>query len=232
MGTPQSYEELAGERRERAAQRSNPEREAELRALFEVLEREQAEAAPRVGAEVPDFVLREAGSGESVRLADVRARGPVVLSFYRGQWCPYCNLEVQALQSIHDEIRALGGAVFLIGPETEENALRLRERTGSTIPLLFDPDAEVCRRYGLAFELPAYFQESYRAAGNDLPAQNPGAGWTLPIPATFVVAPSGRIVARHVDPDYTRRMEPAAILEAARTALGDHPATPRIESRS
>lgn len=218
MSEVRSYEELSRDRRERAAQRSNPERQAHLQALFEELERTQMQAAPNVGDKAPDFLLREAGTGEEVRLADVRSRGPVVLSFYRGQWCPYCNLEVRALQSIHGQIRALGGDIFLIGPETAENALKLREKTESTVPLLFDNRAEVCRRYGLAFELPAYFQEAYQAAGNDLPAQNPDAGWTLPIPATFVVAPSGLIVARHLDPDYTQRMEPADILAAAQAA--------------
>lgn len=218
MNELQSYEELSRAQRERAAQRSSPERQAHLQALFQELELTQMQAAPRVGDEAPDFILREAGTGEEVRLTEVLARGPVVLSFYRGQWCPYCNLEVRALQSIHERIRALGGDIFLVGPETAENALKLREKAESTIPLLFDDHAEVCRRYGLAFELPAYFQESYRAAGNDLPAQNPDAGWTLPIPATFVVAPSGRIVARHLDPDYTKRMEPAEILAAAQAA--------------
>ncbi|MEX2031454.1 MAG: redoxin domain-containing protein, partial [Dehalococcoidia bacterium] len=112
------------------------------------------------------------------------------------------------------------GDIYLIGPETQENALKLREKTESTIPLLFDDQAEVCRQFGLAFELPSYFQEAYSAAGNDLPAANPGAGWTLPIPATFVIGPSGRIAARLVDPDYTKRMEPSEILAAARTGAG------------
>lgn len=212
----ESYEELTRPIRERAAQRSDPERQAQLEALFAALERDQAQQAPSTGDRAPDFVLQEAGTGRTVQLSDAVTRGPVVLSFYRGQWCPYCNLEVRALQSIHDEVRAMSGEIYLIGPETQENALKLREKTESTIPLLFDGAAEVCRAYGLAFELPAYFQESYRAAGNDLPVANPGVGWTLPIPATFVVGPDCIVVARHVDPDYRERMEPADILAAAR----------------
>ncbi len=216
MSEIESYDELARPLRERAALRVDPERQAHLQDLFAELEREQAQQAPAIGDRAPDFTLQEAGTGRTVQLSDAVTRGPVVLSFYRGQWCPYCNLEVRALQSIHDEIRALGGEIYLIGTETEENALKLREKTKSTIPLLFDGAADVCRAYGLAFELPAYFQESYRAAGNDLPVANPGMGWTLPIPATFVIGPDCTIAARHVDPDYRERMEPADILGAAR----------------
>ncbi|MGE3796000.1 MAG: peroxiredoxin-like family protein [Dehalococcoidia bacterium] len=217
MDSIESYDALARPLRERAAQRIDPERQAQLQALFATLEREQAQQAPAIGDQAPDFALQEAGTGRTVQLSDAVTRGPVVLSFYRGQWCPYCNLEVRALQSIHDDVRALGGDIYLIGPETEENALKLREKTESTIPLLFDGAAEVCRAYGLAFELPAYFQDSYRAAGNDLPMANPGVGWTLPIPATFVIGPDRIVTARHVDPDYRERMEPADILAAARS---------------
>jgi len=226
MTPAESYEDLSRPLRERAAQRSNPERQAQLEAMIQELERVQVQSVLGVGDAAPDFSLREAGSDEEVRLSTALRSGPVVLSFYRGQWCPYCNIEVRALQSIHEEIRALGGEVYLIGPETQENALKLREKTESTLPILFDHDAKVCRLYGLAFELPTFFQEAYRANGNDLPAANPGAGWTLPIPATFVIASDGMLVAKHVDADYTQRMEPAAILEAARQAA----ATSRAEA--
>lgn len=215
----QSYNEISAALRERAAQRSTPERQAHLNALFQQLEGTVVKDALDVGERAPDFTLREAGTGDEVRLSAAVARGPVVLSFYRGQWCPYCNLEARALQSIHQEIRALGGEIYLVGPETAENALKMREKTESTLPILFDDQAEVCRLFGLAFELPEYFQESYRAAGNDLPAANPGAGWTLPVPATYVIAPSGEVVARHLDPNYTLRMEPSEILAAAQAAV-------------
>lgn len=214
----QSYEAIAAERRERAMQNMTPERLTHLNALFQQLESTVVQDALDVGDQAPDFTLREAGTGEEVRLSAAIARGPVVLSFYRGQWCPYCNLEARALQSIHEEIRALGGDIYLVGPETQENALRMREKSESTLPILFDDQAEVVRQFGIAFELPEFYQEAYRAAGNDLPAKNPGAGWTLPVPATYVIAPSGQVVARHLDPNYMLRMEPSEILAAARAA--------------
>lgn len=219
MAPIQSYEEAAGALRERGAQRTPPERRQLTADLIASLEATVVPGALSEGELAPDFTLSEAGTGERVHLDEAARRGPVVLSFYRGQWCPYCNLEARALESIRDEIRALGGEIYLIGPESEGNALKLREKTGATIPLLPDTDAAVAEAYRLVFELPAVFQAQYAAIGWDLPNQNPEADWRLPIPATFVIGPGRRVVARHVDADYTRRMEPQAILDAARAAV-------------
>jgi peroxiredoxin len=213
-----AFEAEARLMRERAAQRATPERQAALEDLIARLERTLVRGSLPAGGTAPDFELTDAATGIAMRLSWAVRKAPVVLSFYRGQWCPYCNLEVRALESIAPRVRELGGDIYLIGPETAENALKLREKTASTLPLLFDADAAVCRSYGLAFELPEFFHEIYRAAGNDLPAANPGAGWTLPIPATFVVGPERRVVASYVNSDYRYRMEPAAVLAAVESA--------------
>ena len=218
MESIQSFEDEARAMRERAAQRATPERQAALEDLIARLERTLVKGTLPAGGTAADFELIDAGTGSPVRLSWAARRAPVVLSFYRGQWCPYCNLEVRALESIAPRVRELGGDIYLIGPETAENALKLREKTGSTLPLLFDADASVCRAYGLAFVLPEFFHEIYRAAGNDLPEANPGAGWTLPIPATFVVGPERRVFASYVNPDYRYRMEPSAVLAAVEQA--------------
>ena len=212
------YEDEARAMRDRAAQRTPPERQAATAALLARLEAEVVPHALAEGAVAPDFTLHEAGTGERMNLAEASAHGPVVLSFYRGQWCPYCNLEARALESIRPAIRDLGGDIYLVGPESAENALRLREQTGATIPLLPDTDAAIAAAFGLVFELPEIFQRQYEAQGRDLPIQNPGAGWMLPIPATYVIGAGREVVARHLDPDYTRRMEPAAVVDAARRA--------------
>jgi peroxiredoxin len=212
---PLSFEEEAKKLRERQAQTMPAERQA---ATAEMIARLEAEVVPnviKVGELVPDFDLPEAGLETRVKLSEAVLGGPVVLSFYRGQWCPYCNLEAHALESIREPLRALGGEIYLVGPETAENALRLREKTGATIPLLTDTDMAVATAFGLTFELPEFFQAQYAAAGLDLPTQNPGAGWRLPIPATFVIGQDRRVVARHVDADFRRRMEPSAVLSAA-----------------
>ncbi len=208
-----SYEEAARAQRERS--NMPEERRQATAAMIAALERDVAPNVLREGDLAPDFTLAEASTGEHVHLDEVAQRGPIVLSFYRGQWCPYCNLEARALESISDEIRGLGGDIYLIGPESNENAMKRREKTGASIMLLPDTDASVATQYGIVFELPTYFQQQYLESGRDLPAQNAGAGWRLPIPATFVIGRDRRIVARHVDADYTHRMEPAAILEAA-----------------
>lgn len=215
-----AFEAEARAMRERAAQRATPERLAALEDLIVRLERTLVRGSPPAGGTAPDFELVDAATHTAVRLSSVVRKGPAVLSFYRGQWCPYCNLEVRALESIAAPVRARGGEIYLIGPETAENALKLREKTASTLPLLFDADAIVCRSYGLAFDLPEFFHEIYRAAGNDLPATNPGAGWTLPIPATFVVGPERRVIASYVNPDYRYRMEPSEVLAAVESAAG------------
>jgi len=217
-----TYEDEARQMRERSAQNTPPERRA---ATAEMIARLETEVIPHVvaeGAMAPDFTLHEAGTGEQVNLREAAARGPVVLSFYRGQWCPYCNLEARALEAIRPAIRELGGEIYLVGPESEENALKMREKTGATIPLLPDTDAAVAESFGLVFELPEVFQQQYESIGRDLPKQNSGAGWRLPIPATFVIGPDRTVIARHVDADYTRRMEPEAILAAAQVVtVGD-----------
>lgn len=220
MTSPSSYEEQAQQQRERAAQNMPEDRRLATAAMIEDLEARVVPGALATGAVAPDFTLREAGTNEAVHLDEAAARGPVVLSFYRGQWCPYCNLEARALESIRPAIQALGGDIYLVGPESVENALQLRAKTGATIPLLPDTDASVASSFGIVFELPEVFQQQYEAMGRDLPAQNVGAGWRLPVPATYVIGPGRRVLARHVEADYTRRMEPAQILEAAQAAGG------------
>ena len=108
--------------------------------------------------------------------------------------------------------------MFLIGPETEEAALKLMEKQHATIPLLHDTDGAVMESYKLAFELPEAVQQAYMAGGLDLPEFNPQTGWRLPIPATFVVDSARKISARYVNPNQTFRMEPAAVLEAVQAA--------------
>ena len=212
---PLSFEAEAQKLRQRQAETMPPDRQAATAEMIARLESETVPNVIEVGGLAPDFDLPEAGLRTRVKLSEAVRGGPVVLSFYRGQWCPYCNIEAHALESIRPAIRALGGEIYLVGPETAENALKLREKTGATIPLLTDTDTAVATAFGLTFELPEFFRAHYAAAGLNLPGQNPGAGWRLPIPATFVIGRDRRIVARHVDADFRRRMEPSAVLSAA-----------------
>jgi peroxiredoxin len=214
----QRFEEQAAAMREGFAQRAPAALQEASRELIADLERTLVASALHEGDEAPDFELPEAITGGLVRLSEAAARGPIVVSFYRGQWCPYCNLEVRNLQSIHGSVRDLGGEIYLVGPETVDNAAKLQEKTGTSIPILTDIDGAVAARYQLMFELPPTIQQSYAAMGIDLPKANSLTGWKLPIPATLVVGKDQRIAACYVNADYTHRMEASAILEAAANA--------------
>ena len=115
------------------------------------------------------------------------------------------------MQQAYAEIQAQGAEVFFIGPETRDNAMKLMEKQNASIPLLYDLDGSVMRSYGLSFELPTYLQPFLAAS---LPEANPETGWRLPIPATYVLNQQGTVHARHVNPDYTYRMEPMDVIEA------------------
>ncbi len=120
------------------------------------------------------------------------------------------------MQEVYEEIRSAGGEVLLVGPETEENALKMMEKTKATIPLLYDLDGSVIDSYGLLFEPPTEMQEAYREMGHPIVEANGQTGFKLPIPATFIVGGNGRIRARYINADYTQRMEPSAVLAAVR----------------
>jgi peroxiredoxin len=169
------------------------------------------------GDRAPNFRLPNAQGG-SVELNAVLKRGPVVLAFYRGQWCPYCNLELRAYQKALPQLQALGASLIAVSPQTPENSLSTAERNELAYPVLSDVGLHVARSYGVAFDLPTELVELYqRQWNNDLVKWNGEGGWSLPIPATYVIGEDTRIVLAHVDPDYRERLEPEAVLARLRT---------------
>jgi len=173
-------------------------------------------SALREGEHAPDFALPDA-TGATVRLYEQLSSGPVVLLFYRGVWCPYCNLEIKAFQSALDEIRAAGANLLAISPQLPDGSLSMQEKHHLQFPVLSDVKSEVSRSYGLCYDLPGNLQDLYRNFGADLPTINGGGDWVLPIPATYVIATGGRIAKAHVDIDYTKRMEPQDVLNMLAT---------------
>jgi len=188
---------------------------AAAQAMIADLRRRSNVPGIEIGQTAPDFVLPDA-TGEKVALADRRAAGPVVVSFYRGAWCPYCSQELHAQQEILGEIRALGASLVAISPQRPDDSLSLVERLDLDFDVLSDVDQEVIRAYRLQFELPDTLREIYPALGIDLTQQNADGSWHLPVPATFVIDRDGVVRARHVDPNYLERMDPAEILDALR----------------
>jgi peroxiredoxin len=178
-----------------------------------------AAGALKEGQQAPDFALPNA-TGQTVQLATLLEQGPVIVTFYRGDWCPYCNLALRAYQAALPEITALGATLVAISPQTPDNSLTTAEKKGLSFPVLSDVGNRVARHYGLVFALSEAVRPVYAAIGSDLPTYNGDTSWELPVPGTFVIAPDGRVRLAFVDPDYTRRLEPSEILAALRTLTG------------
>ncbi|MDJ0703536.1 MAG: peroxiredoxin-like family protein [Leptolyngbyaceae cyanobacterium MO_188.B28] len=168
------------------------------------------------GDTAPNFSLPNA-TGQTVAISDLLANGPVVISFYRGQWCPYCNLELRALQEALPEIQSLGAKLAAISPQTPDNSLSTTEKNELTFEVLSDVGNQVARQFGLVFSLPEELRPIYQGFGIDLPAHNGDKTFELPIPATYVIKSDGAIAHAFVDPDYTKRMDPADIVAALRS---------------
>ena len=194
------------------------------RATAELIASGQAGRALKAGDRAPDFSLNDP-DGHPVLSADLLARGPLVLSFYRGVWCPYCNLELQALQEALPQFQALGASLVAISPQLAANSRKSQRQNKLEFPILSDTGNEVAAAFGLRFTLPDYLVELYRSLKNDLPAFNGDPGWTLPMPARYVIGQDGIIAYAEVNPDYTLRPEPEAMLPVLERIT---PARPRL----
>ncbi|MFE3195727.1 peroxiredoxin-like family protein [Nocardia sp. NPDC059240] len=170
---------------------------------------EAGQKALRVGEIAPDFTAVDA-TGRTFSLGTALADGPVVLAFYRGAWCPYCNLQLATLQSALDEITARGARLVALSPETPDNSLSLAEKHALKFEVLSDPSNRVADEYGLVFTIDPGIRDNYHAVGNDLSH----IGWRLPVPATYVIGTDRRIRFAHIDGDYRKRAEAADILKA------------------
>lgn len=170
-----------------------------------------AQRSLRAGTRAPDFALPNA-SGNVVRLADLLQDGPVVVSFYRGIWCPYCNLEMAALQRALPQIQELGAQLVAISPQTPEPTRQTVDKHGLAFEVLCDEGNRVAESYGLAFSLPESVRPVYAALGVDLPKFNGDDTFKLPIAATFVIARDGTVLHAFGNADYTQRLEPADIV--------------------
>lgn len=176
-----------------------------------------AERAKKVGEQAPIFALKDP-EGKVVSSQELLARGPLVVSFYRGVWCPYCNMELQALQAALAEFEELGASLVAISPQTAPNSRRSTRENKLSFPILSDEKGKVGEAFGLKFKLPGYLVDLYKGLKNELPAFNDDPEWTLPMPARYVIGQDGTILYSEVNPDYTRRPEPADMLPALRKA--------------
>jgi peroxiredoxin len=187
------------------------------RATAELIASGASQKALKAGDTMPAFTLTDP-DGNPVSSESLLEPGPLVISFYRGVWCPYCNMELQALQKALPDFRALGAGLVAISPQNPVNSRKSIRQNGLGFPILSDTGNEVAASFGLRLALPDYLVDLYRSLKNDLPAFNGDQSWTLPMPARYVVGQDATILYSEVNPDYTRRPEPEDMLPALRRA--------------
>ncbi|WDV56556.1 peroxiredoxin-like family protein [Streptomyces coeruleorubidus] len=188
-------------------------REIMQRAGQELADSGQADRALTVGAQAPRF-SHPSATGQTLALDELLADGPVVLTFYRGAWCPYCNIALRSLQQHHDAITARGARLVAVSPQIPDESLTLTEKHDLAFDVLSDVGSDTAKQYGLAFDLPDDLAAVYDKLGFDLQRVNGGHPRTLPLPATYVIDRDGVIRWAFVDTDYTARAEPADIIAA------------------
>ena len=172
-------------------------------------------SAPAPGEPMPEFVLPD-DCGRLVSLSQLLASGPVVVSFNRGHWCPYCRLNIDALAKAQPEIAKLGAQIVAISPETVQWSRELRDYAKAPFSILSDIDGGYALELNLLFWMGDENRAALAAGGNDLTQFQGNDTWMLPVPATFVVDRNQIVRARHVDPDYRRRMDIDELMAAVR----------------
>jgi len=183
------------------------------RATAELIASGAAGRALKVGDKAPNFVLLDP-EGKAVSSVELLRQGPLVVSFYRGVWCPYCNMELQALQAVLPQFTSAGAKLVAISPQTAANSRKSVRQNALEFPILSDPHNDVAAAFGLRFEMPGYLIELYKNLKNDLPSFNGDPSWTLPMPGRYVIGQDGIILYAEVNPDYTLRPEPSDMLVA------------------
>jgi peroxiredoxin len=170
-----------------------------------------AARAPRPGDEAPEFALPDQ-RGQEIWLSALLRTGPVVLIFYRGAWCPYCNLQLRTFQAHLGQIEQAGAHLVAISPQTPDHSLTTAEKNDLGFFVLSDAGATIIDRYGLKYSVDADTRALLETVGNDVGAHNGAGGWVLPAAATFVIGRDGRVRYANVRGDWTERAEPADVL--------------------
>jgi peroxiredoxin len=169
-----------------------------------------------VGDTSPDFMLSNA-EGRLIDSATLFAKGPVVLSFYRGKWCPYCRIELDALREATAEIESAGATLVAVTAEDCGGALAAKRTRELDFEILCDPDNGLGLAFGLIFRLPPELRDHYRGIEIDFPVIYGNESWFLPIPATYVIGADGVIRHAYVNPEFRERLDPAEIVSVLKS---------------
>src|SRR5947199_673309 len=163
------------------------------------------------GEQAPDFTLPDA-RGNVVTLSQLLTQGPVVMTFYRGQWCPYCHLQLRAYQQALLHMQARGASLVAISPQTLDHSRALAEKLELTFALLSDMGNQVARQFGLVFTIDEAVRGAHKQVCADLPRFNGDNSWELPMAGTFLVDQSMSVRLAFVHPDFTRRLDPSVVI--------------------
>ncbi|MBE9202480.1 AhpC/TSA family protein [Synechocystis salina LEGE 06099] len=189
--------------------RTSPERAVIFSDFIEGLNEEfKNRRQLRIGDFAPNFTLINT-QREKIILSEQLKQGPVLLKFFRGYWCPYCGLELRAYQKVVNKIRALGGTILAISPQTLTASQKTIERHDLTYDLLSDHGLQTAQDYGLVFTVPDAVKQIYLQSGCVIPDHNGIEEWLLPIPATFVIDRRGHIALAYINVNFRVRYEPA-----------------------
>lgn len=173
---------------------------------------------PKVGDNLPNFILSNQ-DGKNISLLDLQSRGPVIINFFRGAWCPYCNIELEALQENFPELEKFGASLVVISPQNHENALKTQKSKKLSFDVLVDANNSYAKKLNLVFSLSQPLQKVYSSFGINLPQSNGDSSWTLPMPARILVDEKGTVHYADISPDYTDRPEVEDVIQTLKTLM-------------
>lgn len=179
--------------------------------LNELIEQKIDQKALTIGDQAPDISVLDT-DGKEIKLYDLLKNGPVIINFFRGNWCPFCMAELSDYQESIQQFHLPTTQFLFISPQMQAYSAQLKSEKDFDLTLIADQHNEIARQFGLVFTLDDNIREIYKKIGADLSAINGDNSFELPIPATYVVAPSGKITYAFVETNYMMRAEPREVL--------------------
>jgi len=172
--------------------------------VFFIVSAQEAPEGLFISSKAPDFRAKDQ-HGNEIRLKDLLKEGNVVLVFYRGQWCPYCNKELARLQDSIQFIKDKGATLIAVSPENHENISKTVEKTKAEYSILYDEGLKIMKAYDVEFEIPENTLTRYKNAGLDIEKYNGANGKFLPVPAVYIIDKESTVIYRFFEPDYKKR---------------------------
>ena len=173
---------------------------------------QKVDCSIKIGQDAPEFEALDQ-NGKTLKSTDLLKEKQLIVVFYRGQWCPFCNRHLSELQDHLKDFKKAGAQIVAITPERTENINKTLDKTKADYPILWDKDNSIMKAFGVDFVLPENLQEKYKTYGVDLTEANGNTSQTLPVPATFVIGKNGKIKYLQYDPDYKNRSTAKEILK-------------------